>query len=139
MSNSIARRTLFIAALCSGSASGSLRTAAAQDGAPVIDSVSIRKETQPYDIVYPEFHFHDASGSVKCIHREVIATNWPQPLTVKDEVISISAAQQVKGATFVGRWKCGPETYYVTLQAFLMSLAGVKSNLVEYTVHCNDG
>jgi hypothetical protein len=137
MSSMIGKRALFIAALYF--AGVSLRSAMAQEGSPTIDSVTIRKETQRYDIVYPEFHFHDPSGSVKFIHREIIATNAPRALTVKDGVIAISAEQQVKGATYVGRWACGPEPYYVTLQAFLMSVDGIKSNLVEYTVHCNGG
>ena len=139
MSNMSATRTLIIAALCIGSASGSLRTASAQDSTPVIDSVTLRMETHQYDVVYPEFHFHDASGSVKFIHREVIATNSPRALTVKDAAVFLTAEQQVKGATFVGRWNCGPEVYDVTLQAFVMNLAGLKSNPGEYTIHCNDG
>jgi hypothetical protein len=44
-----------------------------------------------------------------------------------------------RGATFVGGWHCGPETYYLTIQAFMMNLAGLKSNVVEYTIHCNGG
>jgi hypothetical protein len=139
MSNRIAARAFCVAALYLASAGASLRTAAAQEGAPVIDSVTMRNETQQYEIVYPEFHFHDTNGAVKCIHREVIATNAPHPLTVKDAAISICAEQQVKGATYVGRWNCGPETYYVTLRPFMLSLAGLKSNLVEYTIHCNGG
>jgi hypothetical protein len=39
----------------------------------------------------------------------------------------------------VGGWHCGPETYYLTIQAFMMNLAGLKSNVVEYTIHCNGG
>jgi hypothetical protein len=42
-------------------------------------------------------------------------------------------------AGFVGGWHCGLETYYLTIQAFMMSLAGLKSNVVEYTIDCNGG
>jgi hypothetical protein len=114
-------------------------TASAQNTGPVIDSVTMRTETQRFQTVYPEFHFHDYSGSVRFIHREIVATNSPKPLSVRDGVIDISPDQQIKGAIFPGGWTCGLETYYVTLQAFLMNLEGQKSNLVEYTIHCNGG
>ena len=132
-------RSVFVVLLCAAAGGAILRTASAQDTAPVIDSVTLRNEKQQYEVVYPEFHFHDSSGTVRFIHREVVATSSPKPLTIKDAVISISADQQIKGATFVGGWPCGPETYYVTLQAFMMNLSGLKSNVVEYTIHCNGG
>jgi hypothetical protein len=132
-------RPVFLVLLCAAAGGAALRSASAQDTAPVIDSVTMRKEMQQYEVIYPEFHFHDPSGTVRLIHREVIATSSPKPLTIKDAVISISAEQQIKGATFVGGWPCGPETYYVTLQAFMMNLGGLKSNVVEYTIHCNGG
>jgi len=131
--------SLFVIVFCIAAGGATSRTAAAQDTAPVIDSVTLRKEVQQYEVIYPEFHFHDPSGTVRYIHRDVIATSSPKTLTVKDAVISISAEQQIKGATFVGRWGCGPETYYVTLEAFMMNLSGLKSNVVEYTIHCNGG
>ena len=52
--------------------------ASAQNTGPVIDSVSMRKEMQRYETIYPEFHFHDPSGTVRFIHREVTATNSPE-------------------------------------------------------------
>lgn len=103
------------------------------------DAVTLREDLQRYEIVYPEFHFRDSSGSVRFIHREIVSTNAPRTLTAHDGVINISPAQQLKGATFVGRWQCGPEAYYVTLQAFMINLAGAKSNVVRYTIHCNGG
>jgi hypothetical protein len=68
-----------------------------------------------------------------------VATNSPKPLSVRDGVIEISPEQQIKGAIHVGGWPCGPETYYLTIQAFVMNLDGQKSNVVEYTIHCNGG
>jgi hypothetical protein len=116
-----------------------LRVASAQGTGPVIDSVTMRKEMQRYETIYPEFHFHDPSGTVRFIHREITATNSPKAWTVQDGVIVISPEQQIKGATYVGGWPCGPESYYLTIQAFLMNLEGQKSNVVEYTIHCNGG
>jgi hypothetical protein len=113
--------------------------ASAQNPGPVIDSVSMRTVMQRYETIYPEFHFHDPSGTVRFIHREIIATNSPKPLTIRDGVINISAEQQIKGAVYTGGWTCGPETYYVTIQAFVINLDGQKSGAVEYTIHCNGG
>jgi hypothetical protein len=113
--------------------------ASAQNSGPVIDSVSMRTVTQRYQTIYPEFHFHDPSGTVRFIHREITATNSPKPLTIRDGVINISAEQQIKGAVYTGGWTCGPESFYVTIQAFVMNLDGQKSNVVEYTLHCNGG
>jgi hypothetical protein len=113
----------------------------AQQSVPVIDSVTLREDDGGrYPVIYPEFHFHDSSGTVRYIHREVITTNSPKPLLPHtDAVVDISVNQQRQGATFVGGWHCGAESYYVTLRAFMMSLAGTKSNVVEYTIHCNSG
>jgi len=114
--------------------------AGAQQSAPVIDSVTVREEVGGrYPVVYPEFHFHDPSGTVRFIHREIVATNDPKNRGAKDGLIEISAGQQVQGATYVGGWSCGPESYYVTLRAFILNLDGGKSNVVEYTIHCNGG
>jgi hypothetical protein len=113
--------------------------ASAQNAGPVIDSVTMRTAMMRYETVYPEFHFHDPSGTARFIHREIIATNSPKALTVQDGVIAISPEQQMRGAIYPGGWTCGPESYYVTIQAFLMNLDGQKSNVVEYTIHCNGG
>ena len=113
--------------------------ASAQNAGPAIDSVSMRTEMQRYETIYPEFHFHDPSGTVRFIHREITATNSPKSLKVRDGVIDISPEQQMKGAVYTGGWPCGPESYYVTIQAFVMNLEGQKSNVVEYTIHCNRG
>ncbi len=119
--------------------SGVGATAIAQNAGPVIDSVTLRTEMQRYQTIYPEFHFHDPTGSVHFIHRELVATNSPKPLTIHDGVVEISPQQQMQGAVYPGGWPCGAEVYYVTLQAFLMNLDGQKSNTVEYTIHCNGG
>lgn len=50
-----------------------------------------------------------------------------------------SSAPLLRGAVYTGGWPCGPESYYVTIQAFVMNLDGQKSNVVEYTIHCNRG
>jgi hypothetical protein len=114
--------------------------ARAQQSVPVIDSVTFHENAAGrYPVVYPEFHFHDPNGTVRFIHREVVATNAPKSVTVKDGVIDISANKQIQGATYVGGWQCGFESYYVTLRAFIMNLEGGKSNIVEYTIHCNGG
>jgi hypothetical protein len=114
--------------------------ARAQQSAAVIDSVTLREDISGrYPVIYPEFHFHDPSGTARFIHREVVATNAPKPLSVRDGIIDISANQQIQGATFVGGWPCGADSYYVTLRAFILNLDGGRSNTVEYTIHCNGG
>jgi hypothetical protein len=133
----MARRTLFAVAIAGAVAFTA--GASAQNTGPTIDSVSMRTVTQRYETIYPDFHFHDPSGTVRFIHREITATNSPKPLTIRDGVINISAEQQIKGAVYTGGWACGPESYYLTVQAFVMNLEAQKSNVVEYTIHCNGG
>jgi hypothetical protein len=114
--------------------------ARAQQSAPVLDSVTLREDIGGrYPVVYPEFHFHDPSGTARFIHREVVATNARRPLNVQDGIIDISSAQQIQGATYVGGWPCGADSYYVTLRAFILNLEGGRSNAIEYTIHCNGG
>jgi hypothetical protein len=133
----MASRTLFAVAIA-GAVAFTVG-ASAQNTGPTIDSVSMRTVTQRYETIYPDFHFHDPSGTVRFIHREITATNSPKPLTIRDGVINISAEQQIKGAVYTGGWACGPESYYLTVQAFVINLDGQKSNVVEYTIHCNGG
>jgi hypothetical protein len=139
MSTTTLNRTLISALLCIDGAGAISQIAMAQGAAPVIDSVTLRKETERYEIFYPEFHFHDPSGSTQFLHRELIATDSTKAYNLRNGLISISPDQQAKGATYVGRWRCGADKYYVTIQAFMMNLAGLKSNVVEYTIHCNGG
>jgi hypothetical protein len=128
-------RTLFAVAIIGAVAFTVV--ASAQNAGPVMDSVSMRTEMQRYETIYPEFHFHDPSGTVRFIHREITATNSPKALKVRDGLIDISSEQQMRGAVYAGGWPCGPESCYVTIQAFVMNLDGRKSNVVEYTIHCN--
>jgi len=102
------RTTTFAVTIISAFAASVL--ALAQNTGPVIDSVTMRVEMQRYQTVYPEFHFHDPSGTVHFIHRELVATNSPKPLTVHDGVIEISREQQIKGVIYPGGWPCGPES-----------------------------
>ncbi|MGA2189337.1 MAG: hypothetical protein ABSH33_12465, partial [Steroidobacteraceae bacterium] len=76
----MSRRTRFAIAIIGAVAITG--AALAQNAGPVIDSVIMRKEMQRYETIYPEFHFHDPSGTVRFIHREVTATSSPKPLTV---------------------------------------------------------
>jgi hypothetical protein len=142
MIRGVVRRTIMWLALAIGAPALWMPVlAAAQQSVPVIDSVTLREDDGGrYPVIYPEFHFHDAGGSVRFIHRDVVATNSPKPLLPRtDGTIDISANQQIQGATYVGGWHCGPESYYVTLRAFIMNREGSKSNVVEYTIHCNGG
>jgi len=135
------RRVLYLSLLCVPAAAIAPQRAGAQQAGPVIDSVTLREDDGGrYPVIYPEFHFHDPSGTVRFIHREVVATNAPASIKLHaDGIVQISANQQAQGATYVGGWHCGPESYYVTLRAFMMNLDGAKSNVVEYTIHCNGG
>lgn len=137
------RRVVFLSLLCTPPVAVAPQLAAAQQSGPVIDSVTLREDDGGrYQAIYPEFHFHDPSGTVRFIHREVVATNAPASVRIRvngDGIVNVSANQQMQGATYVGGWHCGPESYYVTLRAFVMNLDGAKSNVVEYTIHCNGG
>jgi len=87
------------------SAGGIAAIASAQTTGPVIDAVTMRTELLRYEMVYPEFHFHDPSGTVRFIHREITATNSPKPLRIQDGIIEISPEQQMKAPSIpaVGR------------------------------------
>jgi hypothetical protein len=110
----------------------------AEDG-PVLEAITQRQVVLRYPVVYPEFHFHDINGNVRLIHRQLISTNAPHLNLNADGVITISADQQRKGAVFVGEWNCGPESYYATIEAYLMDLDGKRSNALQYTIRCNGG
>jgi hypothetical protein len=45
----------------------------------------------------------------------------------------------MRSVTYLGGCHCGPESCYVTPRTFLLNLDGGKSNVVEYTIHCNGG
>lgn len=116
------------------------RSDAASVSAPVLEAVTFHTQLLRYQTVYPEFHFHDASGMVRYIHRELVETDDPGLTAINtDGIIRIPAELQREGAVFVGDWSCGPGKYYVTIRAFLINLEGGKSNTLQYTIHCNGG
>ncbi len=113
---------------------------AATVSAPVLEAVTFHTQLQRYQTVYPELHFHDASGTVRYIHRELVATDDLGLSGINtDSIIRIPAELQREGTVFVGGWSCGPGRYYVTIRAFLVNLEGRKSNTLQYTIHCNGG
>lgn len=115
-------------------------TSATTASAPVLDAVTFHTQVERYQTVYPEFHFHDASGTVRYIHRELVGSNDPGLNGINtDGIIRIAADLQRQGTVFVGGWPCGPGSYYVTIRAFLVNLEGGKSNTLQYTIHCNGG
>lgn len=145
---SVGRNTL--AAIAAGMLLGSCATTnppsapaaatCASGVAPVLESVTFHTRMERYETVYPEFHFHDDTGTVRLIHRQLVATNDAGFNNINpDGIIRISAQLQRAGTVFVGGWACGPGSYYVTLRAFLINLQGGKSNSLEYTIHCNGG
>jgi hypothetical protein len=106
----------------------------------VLESVTFHTTMERYETVYPEFHFHDASGTVRLVHRELVTTSRAGFDNINpDSIVRIPAELQRQGTVFVGGWGCGPGSYYVTLRAFLINLQGGKSNTLEYTIHCNGG
>jgi hypothetical protein len=106
----------------------------------VLDAVTFHTAMGRYETVYPEFHFHDASGTVRYIHRWLVNTNDQSFRGINpDGFIRIAPELQQQGTVYVGGWGCGPGSYYVTLRAFLINLQGGKSNTLEYTIHCNGG
>lgn len=140
MSCNVVRRSTLRSVMVTSAAAAIPMLAMAQKSTPVIDSVTLREDDGGrYPVIYPEFHFHDSSGTVRFIHREVVSTNAPKSVPASDGVIEISANLQISGATYVGGWHCGADSYYVTLRAFMLNLEGGKSNVVEYTIHCNGG
>lgn len=113
---------------------------AASVSAPVLEAVTFHTTLERYQTVYPEFHFHDASGMVRYIHRELVETDDPGLTAINaDGIIRIPAELQRAGTVFVGDWSCGPGKYYVTIRAFLVNLEGRRSNALQYTIHCNGG
>jgi len=144
----LAAATLLGGCASTGSA-GSAAAVAAPDGStaisgmaamPVLEAVTFHTQMQRYQTVYPEFHFRDASGTVRYIHRELVATDDPGRRGINtDGIIRIPAELQRKGTVFVGGWDCGPGSYYVTIRAYLINLEGRKSNTLQYTIHCNGG
>ena len=105
---------------------------------PVIDQVTYRTAQDQHLVVYPEFHFRSAEGNVVAIHREIISNDSPMmPVNfLSDARVDISPEQQMRGAIYVGDWKCGPERYNVQLRAYLIDSNHNHSNAVDYTINC---
>jgi hypothetical protein len=115
--------------------------ATASGAPPILDEITqktVHAGSDPYDVVINEFHFHDPDGDVRFIHRELVETNGPDK-TIVDGVIRLPAAMQQRGAVHAGQIRCGPNSYYIKLRAYLIDAAGNRSNTMDYTVHCNGG
>ncbi len=105
---------------------------------PVLDEITQKTVRPVYDVVVNEFHFHDPDGDVRFIHRELVETNGPDK-TIVDGVVRLPPALQKRGAIYAGEIRCGPNSYYIKLKAYLIDEAGNRSNAMDYTVHCNGG
>jgi hypothetical protein len=113
--------------------------AKASGAPPVLDEIT-QKTLRPmaYDVVVNEVHFHDPDGDVRFVHRELVETNGPDK-TIVDGVVRLPPEMQKRGAIFAGEIRCGPNSYYIKLRAYLVDEAGNRSNAMDYTVHCNGG
>ncbi len=129
--------TLALAVLAGCSTPPVVKDAAPPSSPPVLEQITYHTVQERYLVVYPEFHFHSADGTVDAIHREIVSTDSPTPLRfVSDDRIIISAEQQKKGAIYVGGWHCGPEHYQVQLRAYLIDSNKNHSNTVDYSINC---
>lgn len=144
-----ARATQLIQALLAGAAIGLSGCAAgvttappvvatASGAPPILDEITQKTLHPVYDVVVNEFHFHDPDGDVRFIHRELVETNGPDK-TIVDGVVRLPVALQKRGAVYAGEIRCGPNSYYIKLRAYLIDGAGNRSNTMDYTVHCNGG
>ncbi|WP_158915934.1 hypothetical protein [Caulobacter sp. S45] len=105
---------------------------------PVIDEITQRTVRPVYDTVVNEFHFHDADGDVRFIHRDLVETNGPIE-KVQDGLVRLPPEMQKRGAIYIGYVRCGPNSYHMKMRAYLIDDAGNRSNTMDYTVHCNGG
>ena len=113
--------------------------AVGQGSPPVLDSITERSVILAgFPRVIPEFHFHDADGDVRFLAREMVETNGPYR-QVGGAAVDLPPDLQKRGAVLAGGWPCGPNAYYVKMNAYLVDAAGNRSNAMTYTVHCNGG
>jgi hypothetical protein len=111
-------------------------------GGPVIQSITAQIPTRgsvTANVIIPEFHFFAPNGNAVLIHRELVATSANNVHVNPSTAINIPEDAQKSGAVVGGGWNCNTNPYYVTLRAWIMDGDGIKSNEVQYTVHCNGG
>ena len=112
-------------------------------GTPVLQAITARygvplKNGMRFDVM-PEFHFVAPNGNAVRLHRELVETDSAiTAANIRNETITIPAAQQMMGATINGGWTCGPGRYHVTLRAWLEDSTGNSGNILQYTIHCNE-
>ena len=114
----------------------------AKPGGPVIQSITANVSASGLmsaNMIVPQIHFIDPSGNAVLLHREVMETNANQMDYNASSVINIPPQAQKRGAVLSGEWSCGTSTYYVRLRAYIMDADGNRSNMVQYTIHCNGG
>jgi hypothetical protein len=116
--------------------------AASKPGGPIIQSITAQIPTRgavTANVIIPEFHFVAPNGNAVLIHRELVATSANNVHVNPSAPINIPADAQKQGAVVSGGWNCNTNAYYATLRAWIMDADGIRSNEVQYTIHCNGG
>jgi hypothetical protein len=73
------------------------------------------------------------------LHRDVVTSTSINANLTANEAINILPEQQKLGATVSVSSVCTDNRYYTTYRAYIMDSDGIRSNEVQYTVHCNGG
>ena len=102
---------------------------------PVLSFISLSASGSPATILQ-NFTFTAARGDVYKIHYTIV-TATIGGLTTADGTITTPVNQQIIGnVPLTGSWVCGSTGYSVTLSAQLLTVSGIDSNIVQYTMNC---
>lgn len=114
--------------------------AGATDHSPVIQRVVERKENRNGRLtIHEDIYFMDTAGDAASLLNELISVTPPNVnLTVEDDLIRASAAEQKQGALVTSSWSCGTAVPHVslTVQDRILDEAGNLSEPVTVTVSC---
>lgn len=104
---------------------------------PQIASVTQQtKHTENGIVIDQLISFSDPEGDAQSITWLILATNSTNKFNVISGSITTAGKAQINGATQLGQWKCGPETYWVEFVVLIADSAGNVSNPYKYTIHC---
>jgi len=103
---------------------------------PVITEIKTRKlGTSPNQIIYADIYFYDRDGDSNRVDYEVVgsAANIRK---IEEDVIAISANEQIAGTFVTVQWDCLGTGYIVSLNAIVLDNKGNQSNKFPLVFDC---
>jgi len=104
-------------------------------GPQLVDVIHRETNQQGNLIIHKDIHFIDPDGDAKIVTYTVLHSDI-ENYYVEDDPITATAEQQKQGTFVTATWKCGSQSYQITLNARIIDEAGHQSPPFKLVFDC---